>query len=112
MLAVISPAKNLDYASPLATTRYSQPKFLDDAEELIGQLKLISPEEISDLMKLSGELSMLNFNRYQAWQLPFTADNARPAILAFNGDVYAGLDAKTLSEDRRSDIAPPLPVKP
>jgi uncharacterized protein len=98
MLTVISPAKNLDYASPLVTGRYTQPEFLDDAEELIEQLKLLAPEAIGDLMKLSEKLSILNANRYQSWQRPFTPDDARPAILAFNGDVYAGLDAKSLSE--------------
>ncbi len=98
MLAVISPAKNLDYASPLVTVRYSQPEFLDDAEELIEQLKLLAPEEVGELMKLSKKLSILNANRYQSWRRPMTPADARPAILAFNGDVYVGLDAKSLSE--------------
>ncbi len=98
MLALISPAKNLDYASPLVTSRYSMPDFLSDAEELINQLKPLSPKRIGAVMNLSDKLSTLNAERYQAWHKPFTPKNARPAILAFNGDVYTGLEAKTLSD--------------
>lgn len=99
MLALISPAKNLDYVSPLATSRYSTPEFLDDAEKLINQLKPLSAKKIGNLMNLSDRLSTLNSERYQAWRRPFTPENARPAILAFNGDVYAGLDAKSLGDE-------------
>ena len=98
MLAVISPAKNLDYTSPLITARYSQPEFLDDAEELIEQLKSLAPEEVGELMNLSEKLAILNANRYQSWRRPLIPGDARPAILAFNGDVYAGLNAKSLKE--------------
>ena len=99
MLALISPAKNLDYVSPLVTSRNSTPEFLDDAEELIKRLKPLSTKKIGNLLNLSDRLSTLNSERYQAWQRPFTPENARPAILAFNGDVYAGLDAKSLNDD-------------
>ena len=99
MLALISPAKNLDYVSPLVTSRNSTPEFLDEAEELIKQLKPLSPKKIGTLLNLSDRLSTLNSERYQAWQRPFTPENARPAILAFNGDVYTGLNAKSLSDE-------------
>ena len=104
MLALISPAKNLDYVSPMVTSRNSTPEFLDDAEELIKQLKPLSPKKIGNLLNLSDRLSTLNSERYQAWQRPFTPENARPAILAFNGDVYAGLDAKSLGDEDFSTL--------
>lgn len=99
MLMVISPAKNLDYESPLATKTYTQPQFLDDACELIDQLKPLEPHQVSNLMGISEKLGELNAERYQQWHTPFTPDNARPAVLAFNGDVYAGLDAPSFSKD-------------
>ncbi|WP_111496530.1 MULTISPECIES: peroxide stress protein YaaA [Marinobacter] len=98
MLMVISPAKNLDYESPLATQKYSQPAFLDDACELIDQLKPLEPHQVSNLMGISEKLGELNAQRYQDWHTPFTPDNARPAVLAFNGDVYTGLDAPSFSD--------------
>ncbi|MDX1754753.1 MAG: peroxide stress protein YaaA [Marinobacter sp.] len=98
MLMVISPAKTLDYESPLATEAYTQPEFLDDACELVDQLKALAPDQISNLMKISDKLGQLNAERFQAWQLPFTPDNARQAVLAFKGDVYTGLDAGSFDE--------------
>ncbi|TBW56637.1 peroxide stress protein YaaA [Marinobacter halodurans] len=98
MLMVISPAKNLDYESPLATQKYTQPAFLDDACELIDQLKTLEPHQVSNLMGISAKLGQLNAERYQQWHTPFTPDNARPAVLAFNGDVYTGLDAPSFDD--------------
>lgn len=98
MLMVISPAKTLDYDSPLATETWSQPEFLDDACELVDQLKLMEPHQISQLMKVSAKLGELNAERFQHWRAPFTPDNARQAVLAFKGDVYTGLAAETFSE--------------
>ncbi|OEY65026.1 peroxide stress protein YaaA [Marinobacter sp. X15-166B] len=98
MLMVISPAKTLDFDSPLATENYSQPVFLDDACELVDQLKQLEPHQISQLMKISAKLGELNADRFQSWQAPFTPDNARQAALAFKGDVYTGLEAETFSE--------------
>lgn len=98
MLMVISPAKTLDYDSPLATETWSQPEFLDDACELVDQLKPIEPHQISQLMKVSAKLGELNAERFQHWRAPFTPDNARQAVLAFKGDVYTGLAAETFSE--------------
>ena len=104
MLMVVSPAKNLDYDSPLATDRYTQPAFLDDACELIDQLKALEPHQVSNLMSISDKLGQLNAERYQQWHTPFTPDNARPAVLAFNGDVYTGLAAQEFS-DKEFEVA-------
>ncbi|RBW51391.1 peroxide stress protein YaaA [Marinobacter sp. F3R11] len=98
MLMVISPAKTLDYESPLATETYTQPDFLDDACELIDQLKELEPHQISNLMSISDKLGQLNAERFQSWHTPFSPANARQAILAFKGDVYTGLDAESFSE--------------
>jgi hypothetical protein len=98
MLAVISPAKSLDFESPLATQNYSQPQFIDQAELLIEELRRLSHSDIAGLMKLSDQLAELNLHRYHNFQTPFTPKNARQAILAFRGDVYQGLDADTLSQ--------------
>ncbi|GAA5130264.1 peroxide stress protein YaaA [Thalassotalea piscium] len=99
MLLVVSPAKNLDFESPLTTEKYSQPELLDESQLLIDRCVELSPADISSLMGISDKLAGLNAARFGEWSKPFTTDNARPAVLAFNGDVYAGLDAKTLSDD-------------
>ncbi|MEO5607621.1 MAG: peroxide stress protein YaaA [Polaromonas sp.] len=98
MLFLLSPAKALDYDTPAAHVPHTQPLFVRQAAELIGVMREKSPQEIATLMKLSDALSGLNAARYQAWSPKFTAKNSRQAALAFNGDVYAGLSAKTLSE--------------
>ncbi|MEO9587071.1 MAG: peroxide stress protein YaaA, partial [Marinobacter sp.] len=104
MLMVISPAKTLDYESPLATQKTTQPDFLDDACELIDQLKDLEPHDISNLMGISDKLGQLNAERFRTWHTPFTPDNARQAVLAFKGDVYTGLDAESFS-DKEFEIA-------
>lgn len=98
MLFLISPAKSLDYDTPPHIAVHTQPLFKRQSAELIDLLKAKSPQEISTLMKLSDALSGLNVARYEAWSPKFTAKNSKQAVLAFNGDVYEGLDAKTLSE--------------
>jgi len=99
MLMIISPAKTLDYESPLATETHTQPDFLDDACELIDQVKELEPHQVSNLMSISEKLGQLNAERFQTWHTPFTPDNARQAVLAFKGDVYTGLDAESFSEE-------------
>ena len=99
MLMIISPAKTLDYESPLATETHTQPDFLDDACELIDQLKELEPHQVSNLMSISDKLGQLNAERFQCWHTPFTPDNARQAVLAFKGDVYTGLDAESFSNE-------------
>ena len=91
MLMVISPAKTLDYESPLATDTYTQPDFLDDACELVDQLKQLGPHQISNLMSISDKLGQLNAERFQNWHTPFTPEHARQAVLAFKGDVHLSL---------------------
>lgn len=99
MLALISPAKKLDFDAPHNVTKTSQVALLDDTQLLVDKLKQMKPSEIQSLMKLSDKLGQLNYDRYQAFETPFTTDNARPAITAFRGDTYVGLDADTLSSD-------------
>lgn len=98
MLVVISPAKTLDYETPLATTIHTIPTFLDDAEILINELRALSPLQVSELMGISPQLGDLNFGRYLNWQRPFDLDNARQAVLAFKGDVYLGLHVQALNQ--------------
>lgn len=97
MLVVISPAKNLDYTTPAVTDIYTQPELLSDSERLITRCRQLSPADISSLMKISDKLAGLNADRYAGWQQPFDTNNAKQAVLAFNGDVYAGLDASSFS---------------
>ncbi|MBV2263623.1 MAG: peroxide stress protein YaaA [Thauera sp.] len=99
MILVISPAKALDYETPPTTATFTQPDFLDHAAELIEVLREKSPAQIAELMSLSDPLSTLNVARYASWSRPFAADNAKQALLAFNGDVYEGLDARTLDDE-------------
>ncbi|MET1254056.1 peroxide stress protein YaaA [Aliikangiella maris] len=99
MITVISPAKSLDFESPLATKQKSQPLFLAQSETLIKQLIKLAPQDIATLMKLSDKLAALNYERFQGFSPPFTSENARQAILAFRGDVYQGLDADTLTSE-------------
>lgn len=96
MLFLISPAKALDFDTPPHTDAHTQPLFVPQARGLIEVLREKSPQQIAELMSLSDTLSGLNVARYQAWKPRFTFSNAKQAVLAFNGDVYDGLDAKTL----------------
>ncbi len=98
MLIVVSPAKTLDYESPLAIEKYTQPELTQYSKELIEVCRQLTPADISSLMKVSDKIAALNVARFEQWSETFTPDNARQAILAFKGDVYTGLDAETLSE--------------
>ncbi len=93
VLIVVSPAKSLDYETPLATTQFTEPRLLDQASELIDIMVTKTPDDLRDLMGISPTLADLNFERFQEWQAPFTPDTARQSVLAFAGDVYTGLDA-------------------
>ena len=99
MLSLLSPAKSLDFETPSTSQIHTQPIFQQEALELVEQLKLLAPQEICQLMKVSDKLGSLNAARFQEWQLPFTTLNAKPAVLAFTGDVYTGLDATSLTDD-------------
>ncbi|MCF6690513.1 peroxide stress protein YaaA [Raoultella terrigena] len=98
MLILISPAKTLDYQSPLATTRYTQPELLEYSQQLIGVARQLSAPQIGKLMGISDKLADLNATRFHDWHPEFTPKNARQAILAFKGDVYTGLQAETFDE--------------
>ena len=97
MLFLLSPAKSLDYDAPAGDVPHTQPLFVPQASQLIELLKAKSAQDIAGLMSLSDALSGLNVARYQAWRPRFTASNSKQAVLAFNGDVYEGLSAKSLS---------------
>src|SRR5699024_10296854 len=92
MLTVISPAKTLDYDSPLPPHSTTQPRLLGDSVELIRRARALSPDDIGKLMKVSDKIARLNAQRFADWTTPFTTDNARAAIFAFKGDVYTGMD--------------------
>ncbi|MEM1297485.1 MAG: peroxide stress protein YaaA [Verrucomicrobiota bacterium] len=102
MLAIISPAKTLDYESPPLTDTCTKPEFLNHSKELIKQLRTMSEDEIGALMSISPKLATLNAERYQSFKPPFTADNAKQALLAFKGDVYTGFE---LPEYEEADFA-------
>jgi cytoplasmic iron level regulating protein YaaA (DUF328/UPF0246 family) len=97
MILLLSPAKALDFSRPIPYEHSSQPLFLSQASQLVGQLKKLSLAEIASLMGVSDKLAALNLARYAEWSPPFTSDNARAAIFAFDGDVYEGLQAHQLS---------------
>jgi cytoplasmic iron level regulating protein YaaA (DUF328/UPF0246 family) len=97
MIIVISPAKALDYDTPPTTAVHTQPDFLDRSAELVAVLRERTPAEIAELMSLSDALAALNVGRYASWSHPFTPDNAKQAVLVFDGDVYEGLAAATLA---------------
>lgn len=98
MLTLISPAKSLDYESPLLTQEYSQADFLEHSQALIDELQHLSPIDLEKLMKISPKLALLNMQRFSDWQLPFNLENARQALLAFKGDVYQGIAVENFSE--------------
>ncbi len=98
MLMVVSPAKTLDYETDLPIQDFTQPDLLEESQELIDQLKDLTPSDVASLMGLSDKLADLNVGRFAHWKQPFTAENARPAVYAFKGDVYTGLDAYSFSK--------------
>ena len=100
MKLVLSPAKSLNFETPLPTEKFTESQFLKQSERLNKLLKTKSANNLSKLMSISDALGQLNYDRNQAWKLPFTKDNARPAVYAFNGDVYKGLDAYTIPENK------------
>lgn len=104
MKLVISPAKSLDYKSELPTTKFTEPQFLDQSQKLNKLLRKKSAKDISNLMKVSANIGQLNYERFQDWELPFTAENARPAIYAFSGDVYRGFNAYSLETSKLENV--------
>lgn len=94
MLIVVSPAKSLDYETPVRTRKHTEPQFLKEAGTLAKQLQKMSADDLSELMNISSKLGELNFARYSNWETPFTPGPARQALFAFKGDVYLGLKAE------------------
>ncbi len=104
MLIVLSPAKTLDYDTPATTDAHTLPDFIDHSAELIDVLIQLSPAQIGSLMQISDALAVLNVGRYASWSRKFSKENAKQAILAFNGDVYDGFDAPSLTA-KQLDVA-------
>ena len=96
MLILLSPAKTLDFETAPRTTQVSTPAFLEESEKLVSTLKKYKPNKLGQLMSISDSLAELNAERFNDWQTPFPKGVARPAIQAFRGDVYLGLDADTM----------------
>lgn len=97
MLALISPAKTLDYESALPTDQHTLPRLLEHSQQLIDVSRKLSASEIASLMSVSEKIAQLNVARFREWQPEFNFSNARQAIFAFKGDVYTGLDAYDLT---------------
>ena len=97
MLIVLSPAKSLDYKTPVQVKTPTLPEFVSESAKLIADLQKLSPQDVAKLMGLSDQLAALNVGRYSDWSKKFTAENSKPAIYAFDGDVYDGFDVKTLN---------------
>ena len=100
MKILLSPAKSLDYKSKLPTLKTTEACFLNEAENLNSVLKGMSPKDLSELMSISSSIAELNFQRNISWSWPFSSKNARQSIYAFSGDVYRGLDAYTIDENK------------
>lgn len=98
MLMVISPAKSLDYSGP-NYPHFTMPAVLDRSEALVQQLSEYKPEQLSELMKISDKLAQLNHQRFQDFQTPFTPENAKQALLVFDGDVYKDIDVQNYDDD-------------
>lgn len=101
MIALLSPAKSLDYDSPLLSKRATKPRFMDDSAELVERLRQFSVGQLGKLMSISDKLAQLNHDRFVAWEPDATKENARAALLAFTGDVYQGME---LSEWGREEF--------
>lgn len=99
MIIVISPAKTLDFESKINTTHYSQASFLKEAGRINAKLRKLRPSDLMQLQGISAKLAEMNAERNRQWHLPFTPENARQAVFAFNGDVYGGLDATSFTEE-------------
>ncbi|MEW7279461.1 peroxide stress protein YaaA [Aquimarina sp. 2201CG1-2-11] len=104
MKIVISPAKSLDFETTLPTKQYTELSFSSEAEKLNTILQKKSPKKLTELMSISDKLAQLNWQRNQDFNLPFTQENARQAVYAFKGDVYIGLDAYTIPEEKLSTL--------
>lgn len=110
MKIVISPAKSLNFEKELPTEIYTEPQFLKQATSIQRILKKKKPKVLSQLMDISDKLAELNWQRNQDWNVPFTKENARPAVFAFDGDVYHGLDVYSLPTAKLDDLQDKLRI--
>jgi uncharacterized protein len=105
VIVLLSPAKSLNYAplaeqaSHLANLVHTLPHFVQQPPKLVAAARKLSAKKLSALMDISDDLAKLNVARFKAWQPEYTPQNAKQAVLAFDGDVYTGLQAATLSVD-------------
>lgn len=100
MKIVISPAKSLNFEKEVPTTQFTQPSLLKESKKVHAVLKQKTPAELSQLMAISDKLADLNWQRNKTWKTPFNSSNARPAVYAFDGDVYTGLDAYSIPMEK------------
>ena len=100
MKIIISPAKSLDFETKAGTEEFSQPRFLEYAEKINKKLKTLSKKKLSELMKISDDLSALNYERNQNWNPLFTPENAKQAVYCFTGEVFRGLDVTSLANEK------------
>ena len=100
MKIIISPAKSLNFEKVVPSEQFSKPVFLKEAKQIIATLKELKPSDLSELMHISDALAELNWQRNKVFKTPFTIQNSRPAVFAFNGEVYQGMDAYTISEEK------------
>ena len=110
MKIVLSPAKSLNFEKALPIATFSESLFLKDSRQVHKVLKQKSPKELSDLMSISDKLADLNWQRNQDWKTPFTPDNARQALFAFDGDVYTGLDAYSIPIEKLETLQDSLRI--
>ena len=100
MKILLSPAKSLDYSSALPTPKSTQPQFKSGIKKIHGVMKKMSQKELAELMGISENLAALNYARFSDFSMDFTDKNSRPALFAFDGDVYSGLDAYTMTDEQ------------
>ena len=110
MKIVISPAKSLNFEKDLPTSIFTKSAFISESKLINEVLRTQKVDELSKLMDISNTLAELNFQRNKLWKTPFTSENARPAIYAFNGDVYSGLDAYTLTQTQQNAMQDKLRI--
>ncbi|WP_442267111.1 peroxide stress protein YaaA [Tenacibaculum sp. ZS6-P6] len=110
MKIIISPAKSLDFDTKATTEDFSISSFLNHSEKLNKKLKTLSRKKLSELMKISDDLSALNYDRNQKWSLPFNLDNAKQAVFSFTGEVYRGIDVYSLEVEKISKLQEKLRI--
>ncbi len=98
MIIILSPAKIQNFKTPTSTPKHSQPEFMSEAERIVELMRKLTPYELSNLLNTNVHLTNLNFDRYFNWHQPFTPENSKQAVLAFDGEVFRGLNAKEFSD--------------